>query len=184
MNELGVPQCLCAPGFTGKKCDYDVCVDFCLNGGTCLRGTKKITCNCQPGFTGKRCDTRVSCTDPSQCASGSNTTTACNGVDCFNGGICVEIRGQAFCRCTDDWAGLSCEDHRGGYNACKAMCINGGVCVSTTALSAPRCECLPGWTGPRCEFQKSCLSYCFNGGTCSLNPDEDLKPTCLYDKSI
>ena len=53
------------------------------------------------------------------------------------------------------------------------------VAVPTKALSVPRCECLADWTGPRCQYRKSCLNYCFNGGTCSLNPDEDLKPTCL-----
>ena len=186
MNELGVPQCVCAAGFTGKKCDNDVCVDFCLNGGVCLRGPKKITCNCPSGYTGKRCETRTTaCSDPSQCAeapdsSPTNSTAAiCSSFECQNGGSCVAIRGQAFCRCTDDWAGLHCEDYRGVYNACKSMCINGGVCVSTKALSVPRCECLADWTGPRCEVRKSCLNYCFNGGTCSLNPDEDLKPTCL-----
>ena len=181
MNELGVPQCLCAPGFTGKKCDNDVCAEFCLNNGECLRSAKKITCNCKPGYTGRRCETRIECTDPSQCAAGTSnaTSTICNGFNCLNGGICIAIRGQAFCRCSDDWAGLHCEDYRGDYNACKAMCINGGVCVSTKALSVPRCECLADWTGPRCQYRKSCLNYCFNGGTCSLNPDEDLKPTCL-----
>lgn len=184
MNELGVPQCLCAPGFNGKKCDNDVCADFCHNGGVCLRGAKKISCNCPSGFTGKRCEISVNCSDPSQCSpteqSASNTTsTACNSVSCANGGTCVVIRDQAFCRCTDDWAGLRCDDYRGDYNACKAMCLNGGVCVSTKALSVPVCECLADWTGPRCQYRKSCLNYCFNGATCSLNPDQDLKPTCL-----
>ncbi|KAI9558491.1 hypothetical protein GHT06_015278 [Daphnia sinensis] len=186
MNELGVPQCLCAPGFTGKKCDNDVCADFCLNGGECLRGAKKITCHCHQGYTGKRCETRIECADPSECGGGKSNTTSvvCSGVDCLNGGTCVPIRGQAFCRCADDWAGLHCEDYRGDYNACKAMCINGGVCVSTKPLSVPRCECLADWTGPRCQYRKSCLNYCFNGGTCSLNPDEDLKPTCLCQEGF
>ena len=170
MNELGVPQCLCAPGFSGKKCDNDMCLDFCINGGTCMRSVKKIACSCPPGFTGRRCETPLS--------SNANTSS-CIGVECQNGGSCITIRDQAFCRCSDDWAGLRCEDYRGSYNACKSLCLNGGVCVSTKALSVPRCECLPDWTGSRCQYRTSCQQYCFNGGSCFPNPDADLKPTCL-----
>lgn len=180
MNQLGVPQCTCAPGFSGKKCDNDMCSDYCINGGVCTRSLKKVACTCPAGYTGRRCEYYVGCTDPTKCHVSPNTAvTSCNGVDCLNGGSCVVIRDQAFCRCADDWAGLRCEDYRGTYNACKAMCLNGGICVSTKALSVPRCECLPEWTGPRCQYRLSCQQYCFNGGTCSVNPDRDLKPTCM-----
>ena len=179
MNELGVPHCQCAPGFSGKKCDNDMCLDLCMNGGTCERSLKKPpTCSCASGFTGKRCESV--CSDPSKCDASSNSAAlGCNAIECLNGGSCLVIRDQAFCRCTDDWAGLRCEDYRGTYNACKGMCLNGGVCVSTKALSAPRCECLLDWTGPHCQYRLSCQHYCFNGGTCSVNPDQDLKPSCL-----
>lgn len=89
------------------------------------------------------------------------------------------IRGKALCRCTDEWAGIHCDDYRGPSSVCRGQCLHGGVCISTSALSSPRCECLDTWSGPRCEIKASCKYYCFNGGTCSLNPDEDLKPTCM-----
>ena len=147
MNELGVPQCVCSPGFSGKKCENDMCLDFCLNGGTCLRSGKKLTCSCPLGYTGKRCETSINCSDSSKCILPTPIDTnksSCDDLNCLNGGSCVNIRDRAFCRCNDNWAGLTCEDYRGDYNACKSMCLNGGVCISTKALSAPRCECLPG----------------------------------------
>ena len=183
MNDLGVPQCICSPGFSGKKCENEMCSDFCLNAGTCLRSAKKLTCICLIGYTGRRCETDINCSDPSKCILptpvSDKNISSCNQLNCLNGGSCVIIRDRAFCRCNDNWAGLTCEDYRGDYNACKAMCLNGGVCISTKALSSPRCECLPEWTGPRCQTRITCQHYCFNGGTCSPNLDEDLKPTCM-----
>lgn len=183
MNELGVPTCICPPGLGGKNCDMDLCGDLCLNGGTCVASTKKVSCTCAPGFTGKRCETVSACSDPSdpECgpAKAPSTWDNCVDLSCLNGGTCVLLRERAFCRCTDEWAGLRCEDYRGSTNACRAFCLNGGVCVSTTALSAPRCECLAGWTGTRCQDRVSCQNYCFNGGACSLNPDSSLDPVCL-----
>ena len=67
MNQLGVPQCQCGPGYTGNKCEIDQCTDFCRNGGTCIRNAKKATCQCPAGWTGKRCETKTSCTDPDGC---------------------------------------------------------------------------------------------------------------------
>lgn len=29
----GGPKCVCAPGFTGEKCEKDKCKDFCKNEG-------------------------------------------------------------------------------------------------------------------------------------------------------
>jgi len=56
MNQLGVPQCQCGAGYTGRKCEVDQCVDYCLNGATCQRGPKKTTCLCPPGYAGRRCE--------------------------------------------------------------------------------------------------------------------------------
>lgn len=109
--------------------------------------------------------------------------SSCETFTCQNGGSCLVIRGKALCRCTDEWAGIHCDDYRGPSSVCRGQCLHGGVCISTSALSSPRCECLDTWSGPRCEIKASCKYYCFNGGTCSLNPDEDLKPTCMYVKT-
>ena len=186
MNELGVPQCICGPGFSGKKCEIDQCADFCQHGGTCIRNVKKTTCMCPTGYTGKRCEMDLCSADPSQCGRGGSSTPAkpaanesCSDIVCLNEGSCVQVRGKPLCRCAEEWAGIRCDDFRGKNNVCRGYCMNGGVCVSVKALDAPHCECHHNWTGPRCQHRTTCQHYCFNGGTCSLNPDEDLKPTCL-----
>lgn len=114
--------------------------------------------------------------------NGLNVTggkSSCETLTCQNGGSCLVIRGKALCRCTDEWAGVHCDDYRGSSSVCRGQCLHGGVCISTSALRSPRCECLDDWTGLRCEIKTSCQRYCFNGATCSLNPDQDLKPTCM-----
>ena len=103
----------------------------------------------------------------------------CAGVACQNGGSCVLVRGRPLCRCADDWAGVGCDSFRGRTNVCRDLCLHGGVCVSASPLDAPRCHCPYNWSGPRCQHATLCQQhFCFNGGTCWLNPDHDLKPSC------
>ncbi|XP_047228609.1 versican b isoform X4 [Girardinichthys multiradiatus] len=51
--------CVCAPGFSGLRCETDVdeCnSNPCLNGATCLDGVNSFTCLCLPSYTGQLCD--------------------------------------------------------------------------------------------------------------------------------
>ncbi|XP_054916726.1 versican b isoform X2 [Poeciliopsis prolifica] len=51
--------CVCAPGFSGLRCETDVdeCnSNPCLNGATCLDRVNSFTCLCLPSYTGQLCE--------------------------------------------------------------------------------------------------------------------------------
>lgn len=61
MNTIDSFTCLCAVGFTGMRCEIDVCATSnpCQNGGVCyvqqLEGQEVTRCNCSAPFTGQNC---------------------------------------------------------------------------------------------------------------------------------
>lgn len=118
----GKIRCDCFAGFSGDLCNVNVCEGLCHNGGTCLRTTLK--CACPPGFTGTRCETPV-CND-----------TCC----CQNGGQCVRINNDSFCKCVDDWIGRNCEISATDVNRCRDFCKNGGVCQLLFVTAFPQCK--------------------------------------------
>lgn len=64
----------------------------------------------------------------------------CDGIDCLNGGACVE----GTCECPDGFSGVRCETE----DRCITQnidCLNGGTCEDGT------CDCPEGFTGTRCE---------------------------------
>jgi len=62
---LGNGECLCAPGYTGSRCQIkrmsSQCGQVtCYNGGTCvINNENQYSCVCHPAFTGKLCDSRI-----------------------------------------------------------------------------------------------------------------------------
>lgn len=58
---VGQPQCKCPSGFTGSRCEYDVCDSFCLNGGVCSteKENNSPSCSCPPGYFGNRCEMKM-----------------------------------------------------------------------------------------------------------------------------
>jgi len=151
-------------------------------------------CICPVGYTGNTCELQID-----DCGDGV----------CLNGATCRLGLSGHYCDCTDiditdsngqsiSHAGASCE--RFATTMCDAsvdgfpdvlntefFCTNGGKCP--TDLHLP-CNCLRGFSGPRCEFEgvsnqgdtnqgdtkRDCSLKCENGGNCFFGdaPDNSL----------
>lgn len=127
--------CLCAPGYSGARCEVDVddCdPDPCFNGGTCTDRVDGFTCACATGFSGLQCETDVD---------------DCSATSCANGGVCVDLVDGFACACAAGFTGPTCEVD---VDDCDPdPCFNGGTC--TDAVDGFTCECLTGFWGTQCE---------------------------------
>lgn len=56
MDKRGGAACSCEAGFSGPRCEQNLCSDFCLNGGHCSIIEGKPSCDCHESFEGERCD--------------------------------------------------------------------------------------------------------------------------------
>lgn len=56
MDTRGGAACMCEPGYSGPRCEHDLCSDFCLNGGHCSIKERKPFCDCHETFKGERCE--------------------------------------------------------------------------------------------------------------------------------
>lgn len=83
---LGNGECLCAPGYTGSRCQSkrlsSQCGPVtCYNGGTCMIDNRnEYACMCHPAFTGKYCDTRIESTTTTTTTETAKTTTTTSQV--------------------------------------------------------------------------------------------------------
>jgi len=62
LTSLNIPHCHCQNNFTGKRCEVNVCYNYCLNNGVCRVPTTQVStfedaprCQCPQGFSGSRC---------------------------------------------------------------------------------------------------------------------------------
>uniref|UniRef100_A0A8C5HWA1 EGF-like domain-containing protein n=1 Tax=Gouania willdenowi TaxID=441366 RepID=A0A8C5HWA1_GOUWI len=186
-NEKGDWRCYCWPDFSGERCEVNHCTDYCLNGGTCMGSPLgKPTCRCPLGFSGSFCEKRI-----------------CDNY-CLNGGTCDVTEGnQPVCRCMAEYTGERCFYHichhycvnskactlsSSGYVECvcparfegnkcevdKCLRCHGAPCLITEETGDVFCNCTNGRIAPSCQL---CDGYCYNGGTCHLDPDTNL-PFC------
>lgn len=106
----------------------------------------------------------------------------CIDLRCHNGGTCQKtVDGTKMCICSPGYSGPTCDVSKCD-NYCKNVslplanleltcpdCFNiiiccllsKGYCRLTDA--GPKCQCLPGYTGKRCD-QNACKDFCQNGG--------------------
>ena len=87
------------------------CLHTVVTAGTCIPGPKKLVCNCPPLFTGRRCEVDLcSCTpcqesDDVDCKCPAQRPAECQSFclpgQCQNGGTCVVMQGQSYCKCVD-----------------------------------------------------------------------------------
>lgn len=54
-----MPTCRCPTGFTGPRCNQQVCTDYCQHNGSCtVNQGNQPSCRCLPTFIGDRCQYR------------------------------------------------------------------------------------------------------------------------------
>uniref|UniRef100_A0A8C6V3R4 Low density lipoprotein receptor-related protein 1Bb n=1 Tax=Neogobius melanostomus TaxID=47308 RepID=A0A8C6V3R4_9GOBI len=176
-NEKGDWRCYCWPDFSGERCEVNHCTDYCLNGGTCMGSQLgKPTCRCPIGFSGPFCERRI-----------------CDNY-CLNGGTCDVTQGnQPVCRCMAEYTGERCLYREcsfyfttiSGYVECvcparfegnkcevdKCLRCHGAPCLINEDTGDVVCNCTNGRIAPSCQL---CDGYCYNGGTCHLDPDTNL----------
>ncbi|CAA15516.1 Abnormal pharyngeal pumping eat-20 [Caenorhabditis elegans] len=98
VSQEGAATCLCRNGFTGDRCELDVCSSVpCQNGGVCRSNNGIAYCECPPAFTGLLCESAH--TDES-------VAPICR-PECSNG-QCVFKDGQAQCECRQGFTGANC----------------------------------------------------------------------------
>lgn len=187
--------CHCDPGFSGEKCESDLCPSACSGHGTCLADG----CKCHNGYVGTDCATRncpQDCSRHGFCGNGtcfcfpgfhgpacgvshcpgSNRSHTCNGH-----GTCLPPVGSSAansatqtigtCQCEPGYFGMACEVKLCGDAG--ALChIEHGTCVNssgTRAGASSRCSCRHGYSGPECSTPpKACPADCKTkpGGRC------------------
>ncbi|XP_026293650.1 protein cueball [Frankliniella occidentalis] len=99
------PVCRCLPGYTGVRCETEICFNFCVH-GVCSMDNKRgfATCICEPGFSGDRCEQNL-CSD-----------------FCLNDGHCHIVNSKPSCTCHDSFKGERCEISNSLSKLCQIYC--------------------------------------------------------------
>ncbi|KAI3381296.1 hypothetical protein SNEBB_005488 [Seison nebaliae] len=179
-NGMSGFYCQCRSGWTGSLCESEIneCLSLpCQNNGICYDLIDGYVCQCSDGKIQPQCP--------------SPGTPTCADSPCLNNGFCMDIPGGGFkCYCRNGFTGEKCEI---GVDPCSSNpCLNGGTCQSTSVQptypppTCPPgircnpaggtagfiCNCLPNFTGTKCEqpntsSSNSCSTLqCQNGGRC------------------
>lgn len=87
-------ECKCNNSYTGDKCQYEICNNYCLNNGTCSYDKKnQRICKCLNGFKGKQCE-----------------ISRCKNY-CLNATVCTieQSSGRPVCLCKSGYTGKRCD---------------------------------------------------------------------------
>jgi len=140
---FSTPECRCAAGYLGNRCEKSLCDNYCSNGGICRLQFGIPKCLCHSGYIGKTC-----------------AQDTC-GNYCLNGGVCLREDNKRKCSCSAGFSGKRCENN-------KCNCLNGGHCNDQHSI----CLCPDNFMGKHCErfIATSCTKVqCSNGGICKIN---------------
>lgn len=158
LGSSGMPTCRCPTGFTGPRCNQQVCTDYCLHNGSCtVNQGNQPNCRCLPTFIGDRCQYRECCL-PRALVLGDAL-----------GRAWVPLLGDVSGDPGWDWDPQ--REWRGAdptyplAGQCFDYCENDGVC-QMTASGAKQCRCPPQFEGAQCQDNK--CSRC-QEGKCSIN---------------
>ncbi|XP_029474468.1 protein crumbs homolog 1 isoform X2 [Rhinatrema bivittatum] len=181
-------HCTCPEGWNGTQCEIimDTCSSNPCIHGNCLDRTPSYMCECKPGYTGVHCDVNVD---------------DCLGHNCANGATCIDGISAYSCLCPGNVTGKLCSLNSlpeasplnvvriysrlpstiCGNEKRNLTCYNHGNC--TESRKELKCNCLPGFTGERCEVDiDECESDpCLNGGLCQNLPN---RFQCICDVSF
>lgn len=109
-GDLTSHGCKCSRGFTGLRCEINLCHNFCVNGACYLSSEGYPQCKCPLGFVGSRCEHEV-CKD-----------------FCLNGGKCQpSTTWPATCECEPQFSGKRCERVNDVETLCAIICEEGDV---------------------------------------------------------
>uniref|UniRef100_A0A8C2L9E4 Low density lipoprotein receptor-related protein 1Bb n=1 Tax=Cyprinus carpio TaxID=7962 RepID=A0A8C2L9E4_CYPCA len=151
---LGKPTCRCVTGFTGPNCERRVCDNHCLNGGTCdISPGNQPVCRCLAEYTGDRCLYHI-------CHHHCVHSQACT----------LSSSGHVECVCPPRYEGIKCDVD-------KCLRCHGAPCIINADTGDVACNCTSGRIASSCQL---CDGYCYNGGTCHLDPDTSLPFSSLY----
>ncbi|XP_041434027.1 low-density lipoprotein receptor-related protein 1B-like [Xenopus laevis] len=188
INEKGDPRCHCWPSFSGERCEINHCNNYCLNGGTCTASALgRPTCTCAAGFTGPNCGRKVCeqfCQNGGTCSVSAGNQPYCQCLNEYTGDRCqfhvchhycvnsesctIADDGSVECVCPIRYEGTKCEVD-------KCLRCHGGLCIINKNSYDVICNCSNGKIASSCQL---CDGYCYNGGTCQLDPETNI-PACI-----
>lgn len=113
-GELTEHGCKCFHGYSGLRCEIDLCHNFCVIGDCHISSHGYPVCKCPLGFTGERCQQDM-CKD-----------------FCMHDGVCkfgVTNTSKISCECPDGYSGERCEKINDPQPPCS--CEDGVVIISS-----------------------------------------------------
>uniref|UniRef100_A0A7M4EIV0 Low-density lipoprotein receptor-related protein 1B n=1 Tax=Crocodylus porosus TaxID=8502 RepID=A0A7M4EIV0_CROPO len=189
INEKGDPRCHCWPSYSGERCETNHCYNYCQNGGTCVASVLgRPTCSCALGFTGPNCNQTVCdhfCQNGGTCSFTAGNQPYCHCLPEYTGDRCqyyvchhycvnsesctIADDGSVECVCPIRFEGPKCEVD-------KCIRCHGGHCIINKESDDIICNCTNGKIASSCQL---CDGYCYNGGTCQLDPETNI-PFSFY----
>lgn len=107
-----VKVCSCPMGYTGHRCEINVCHNYCIHGQCQLDEKGKPNCTCLSEFEGERCERQV-----------------CDEY-CVNGGTCKwdKATKKPKCDCpSSHFGGERCEKNLDMEQLCMLLCQHDGI---------------------------------------------------------